>query len=82
MLPAHHFRVTDIVGDQRPVCQKAGLEISFCDGGAQLHQNPRDSVHTRTVAIAFAGHKEPCPQMVQCPVHKLKHSPSETRSQG
>jgi len=80
MLPAHLFRVADVVGDQRPVCQKAGHEISFCAGGAQLHQNPRDSVHGRTAAIAILGGKKPCIVMVQCPVQKLKSSPAGSGS--
>ncbi|XP_037258382.1 tetraspanin-32 isoform X2 [Falco rusticolus] len=80
MLPSHLFKVTDVVGDQRAVCQKAG-QILLCAGGAQLHQNPGGSIHAGTVAIALLRDKKPCPIMVQYLVQKLKPSPSGSRSQ-
>lgn len=58
--------------------KRASEGNSFCAGGA-LCQNPRGSIHARTVAIALLGGKKPCPVTVQCPVQKLKSSPFGTK---
>lgn len=66
--------------EEQCIRKRASEDILFCAGGAQLHQKPGDSMHARTAGIALVGHKKLCPIMVQCPVQKLKSSPSGSRS--